>query len=211
MSMSTDNPTDLAALQAKALEAETRLEAIESEEQRLSLDALSDKRAAKELGEVQAQRAACENTIRQMRFAAQEHGRREAAQLAAEERARVEAARLEALELQAARVAAAEEVDEGCAQLARALSQYGDLVSRQTLLLVAAGLKQLHVEEGGTQRALFAAMIEAQTPAGLVNWPGFHMMGAAPFAGLDPVPIYPNASEAPEPDAEPELVGASAE
>jgi hypothetical protein len=152
------------------------------------------------LRECQEQRGRAEGIIRQAALARQELERREAERLLAEEAARVEAARVEALELQAERVAAAAEVDEGCAQLARALTKYGDVVSRQTFPLMAAGRKQLHIEDGGVQRALFAAMTQADTPAGLVDWPGFHRMGAAPFAGLDPVPIYPNARETPAPD-----------
>jgi hypothetical protein len=203
-------PIDLDALDALAAEARETIATLEPREAALSLDVLADASLAGELRDCQEQRGRAEGVVRQAALARQELERREADRLLAEEAARVEAARVEALELQAERAEAARAVDEGCAQLAQALSGYGDVVGRQTLLLVAAGRQQLHVAEGGVQRALFRAMLDAETPAGLVSWPGFHIMGAAPFAEQDPVPIFPNAREpeASEPDTDPELVSA---
>jgi hypothetical protein len=206
-------PIDLEALDALAAEARETIATLEPREAALSLDVLGDPSLAGELRDCQEQRGRAEGVVRQAALARQELERRAAERMLAEEAARTEAARLEALRLQTERVAAAAEVDEGCAVLAQALTRYGEIVSRQTLPLVAAGRRQLHIEEGGTQRALFRALMDAGTPAGLVNWPGSHRMGAAPFAGLDPVPIYPDARETPapegsEPDTDPELVSA---
>lgn len=131
MSSATATPTptpvpDPSAIAAMETDARRRIGELEQEEARLALDALSDPQLAAELRDVQSERRAAEDTLRQAELARAEHERR-AQQAAAE----AEAARKGRELAQARKLAAsyredAAKVDEACAAYCRALKAFAD-------------------------------------------------------------------------------------
>ncbi len=182
-----------------AVETEIRGTIAELERSRasLALDALSDERKARELGDVEARLAGARAELERVGLARTEAERRE---LAEHEEAKAKAtadARRRASELQVDREAAARAVDEGAAAFATALAAHQRICAEQASVL-GGDWRQVLPPQYVLEAAFAHALNEASAPVP-AELSHLTINRAAPLAALDPHVIEP-AEQATKPN-----------
>lgn len=184
----TAEKVDLAAL---AADATRRLGELEEQRLHLAPEALTDKKAAAELADVESEIAACRRTLERVGLAREEQQRRV---LAAEASAREEARQAhlaEARRLQAERETAAVAVDKAAAVFAQKLRAFDRITSEQESHLRRAG----DVTAAGIARprpylfelALERALRDAGCPYGILRTETLTGVNRVPMAQIRPL------------------------
>jgi hypothetical protein len=151
-----------------ASDAHARLEQLDADEARLSLDALDDEDAAQELKNVQSERASALAAIRQAELARSERDRRAERERLDAERARIEDhARLER-ELQDKLEPVLKAIDKAFADVAVNLRTFGELTGEIRMHRLARGAAAPWVNERLIHLALVYALNAAEVPRGLI-------------------------------------------
>jgi hypothetical protein len=161
----------------------------------LALDALTDERKARELGDVEARLAGARAELERVGLARAEAERRE---LAEHEQAKAKAvadARRRASELQVDREAAARAVDEGAAAFATALAAHQRICAEQASVL-GGDWRQVLPPQYVLEAAFAHALNEASAPVPAAELSSLTINRAAPLAALDPHVIEPAPEQA---------------
>lgn len=185
-----------------AVETEIRGTIADLEQTRasLALDALTDERKARELGDVEARLAGARAELERVGLARTEAERRE---LAEHEEAKAKAVadtRRRASELQVDREAAARAVDEGAAAFATALAAHQRICAEQASVL-GGDWRQVLPPQYVLEAAFAHALNEASAPVPAAELSSLTINRAAPLAALDPHVIEPAPEQATKPNA----------
>jgi hypothetical protein len=160
---------DIAQLDRLASDAQGRLAELETDEARLSLDALTDEDAARELKNVQSERASALAAIRQAEMARAERDRREIEAAEAAEQERVAACIARARELQPQIEKSISVFDKKLLEAAKALADYCEMSTEQQQELSRAGERPPRMPQWAGNGAIAYALGLASVPRGIVG------------------------------------------
>jgi hypothetical protein len=189
----TDTQTPaLEQLDQLADDARARLEELDAEEARLSLDAHDDE-GWEALRNVGVERASALSVIRRSELARSEAERREQQAIEDAERARCEKELARARKIDPRVRAAAEKIDSTAGEFAKALATYADLSGEQGSALQRAGERHLKPADSAFTAALVRAFFDADTPRGMIDLGG---IPPRPCPLVEALPSQPLGKEA---------------